>query len=338
MYRSLSAKEARNMKVLENNSVFNITLPAGVETAFAADYNPVLDLYATVNYDDGVSVWEPLSGKVVAQFEDGLGENFRDVLFLPGDHLGVSSSEAHHGGDIQIFTLGKDEIGSVEFDKELPIFYPGAFALSPEKNLLVTDALQPDGVYEIFIDWDNLKFLKSREIWPADDEAENGTFLLCCSQDFKVSRFTDGPAVLSTAKVRFTSEGEVQLEEQETITYYMLDGEEKQIGHGVTGLVHDGQNLIIANDDEIVLLESMTEGSKAHLIASEVTGQIRLNHEGQLMVCEKGVIKLFEYNCNPRSLQNICRSSIRKRIHTGYRDAVNSLDIPSMLKDYLLFN
>ena len=72
----------------------------------------------------------------------------------------------------------------------------------------------------------------------------------------------------------------------------------KEIGQEVTGLVHDGQNLIIANEDEIVFLESMTEGSKAHLIASGVnsTGQMRINHEGQLMVCEEKVIKLFEYN------------------------------------------
>ena len=55
------------------------------------------------------------------------------------------------------------------------------------------------------------------------------------------------------------------------------------------------------------------------------------------MVCEEKVIKLFEYNCNPRSLQHLCRHNIRKTICTDYRDKVNSLEIPSILKDLLLY-
>ncbi|XP_078358871.1 uncharacterized protein LOC144643481 [Oculina patagonica] len=363
---------AAHTKVIPNNCVSEIKIPRRVESANGVDYNPVLDLFVTFSYDYGVSLWNPVSGKVVAEF-NGFGENFRDTMFVPGNRIAVSSSEAHHGGSVEIFNLGKDKYNSAEFvkededsgtddeegededededstadfvieDKDLPMTYPGAIALSPGGNLLVTDAFNGgEGVYEIFVDWDNLKVLKSREIMFEEEEAESGNILLCCSPDFKVTTCTDYPPILSSAKVCLNTEEELQIQKLEKITYYMLNGEEKHISQdnwGVTGLVHDGQNLIIANEDEIVLLESMTEGSIAHLIASDVkpSGQIRLNHEGQLMVCEEKVIKLFEYKCNPRSLQDLCRSHVRNTICTGYIDKVNSLEIPSMLKKYLLF-
>ena len=60
------------------------------------------------------------------------------------------------------------------------------------------------------------------------------------------------------------------------------------------GCIHDERNLIIAEGEKIVLLESLTEGSNAHLIISSLKGaEIRdytkefgmnLNHKGQLMV------------------------------------------------------
>lgn len=330
------------MKVVPNNCVTTIKIPRKVESVYGVDYNPVLGLYATFNYDDGVSVWDPVSGKVLAEFEE-LGENFRDTLFVPGDRLAVSSSEGNHGGSIQIFTLGKDQSDSDEFEiEDLPMTYPGALALSPGRNLLVTDAFNSgEGVHEISMDWHNLKVLKCREFDIGDEDADGGISLLCCSPDFNVTTYVYTPQILSSAKVCFNSEGEVEIQEQVTITYYMLDGEEKQIDEkSITGLVHDGQNLIIAVDDEIVLLESITEGSNGHLIASDIepSGQIRLNHEGQLMVCDTNCIKLFEYNCNPRPLQDLCRCNVRKTIHTvGYVDKVNSLAIPSMLKNYLLY-
>ena len=142
----------------------------------------------------------------------------------------------------------------------------------------------------------------------------------------------------------FNSDRTIQEEEQDTITYYMLDGERRELSKDGDvrgyGFVHDGQHLIITNRDEIVLLESMTEGSNAHLIASNLTSfepQIRLNHEGQLMVCEDTAIKLFEYKCNPRNLQALCRHKTTKTIRTDYREKVNNFEIPNTLKDYLLY-
>ena len=368
---------AQELKVIPNNCVSEIKIPRRVRNANGVDHNPALGLYATFNnYFDGVSVWNPMSGKVVAEFE-GIGENFRDTLFVPGDRVVVSSSEAHHGGAVQVFNLDKNKCNSAESvkeedddedtedehenedgsadedidaksaalvieDKYLTMTYPGAIALSPRRNLLVTDAFNGgEGVYEIAIDWDNLKVLDSKEIIPGDEEDESGITLLCCSPDFKVATFSDYPPILSTAKVSMYSEEEVHIQEQEKITYYRLNGQEHQIDEGVVGLVHDGENLIIANDNEsrIVLLESMTEGSNAHLVASDVkpTGQMRINHEGQLIVCEESILKLFEYKCNPRSLQDLCRCHVRKTIWAGYIDKINTLEIPSVLKNFLLF-
>ena len=363
---------AHEHKVIPNNCVSEIKVPTRVLNANGVDHNPALGLYVTFNnYFDGVSVWNPMSGKVVAEF-GGMGENFCDALFVPGNRIVVSSSEVHHGGAVQIFNLDKNKCNSAESvkedddedtedehedegededaksaelvieDKYLTMTYPGAIALSPRRNLLVTDAFNGgEGVNEISLDWDNLKVLKSREIIPGDEEAESGITLLCCSPDFKVATFTDYPPILSTAKVCMTSEEEVQIQEQEKITYYRLDGQEHQIDEGIVGLVHDGENLIMANDNEskIVLLESMTEGSNAHLVASDVkpTGQMRINSEGQLIVCEGSVLKLFEYKCNPRSLQDLCRCHVRKTIWTGYIDKINTLEIPSVLKNFLLF-
>ena len=365
---------AHEHRVIPNNCVSEIKIPRRVRNAHGVDHHPAFGLYVTFNnYFDGVSVWNPMSGKVVAEF--GASENFRDMLFVPGDRVVVSSSEAHHGGAVEVFDLDKNKCNSAESvkeedycedtddehenedgsededaksaalvidDKYLTMTYPGAIALSPRRNLLVTDAFNGgEGVYEISIDWDNLKVLGSREIIPGDEEDESGITLLCCSPDFKVATFSDYPPILSTAKVCMNSEEEVQIQEQEKITYYRLNGQEHQIDEGVVGLVHDGENLIIANNNEskIVLLESMTEGSNAHLVASDVkpTGQMRINHEGQLIVCEDSILKLFEYKCNPRSLQHLCRCHVRKTIWTGYIDKINSLEIPSVLKNFLLF-
>ena len=368
---------AHERKVIPNNCVSEIKIPRRLSTANGVDYNPAMGLYATFNNYNVVSVWNPMSGTVVAEFKD-IGENFYDTLFVPGDRIAVSSSEVHHGGALEVFNLDKDKCNSAESvkeedddedtededksededededaesaavaelvieDKDLPMTYPGAIALSPRRNLLLTDAFNSGvGVYEIFIDWYNLKVVKSREIIPGDEEAESGITLLCCSPDFKVATFSDYPPILSTAKVCVNSEEEVQIQEQEKITYYIFNGQEHQIDEGIVGIVHDGENLIIANENEskILLLESMTEGSNAHVVASDVkpTGQMRINHEGQLIVCEESVVKLFEYKCNPRPLQDLCRCHVRKTICTGYIDKINSLQIPSVLKNFLLF-
>ena len=339
----------RIMRVLADNCISTVNIPNKLEVAYGFDYNTVLNLYASVNGDDGLAIWDPLSGKVVAEFDefDEIFRDavFRDTLFLPGNRVGVSSSEYDHGGHIQIYNLGKDNSEKERFviDKDLPMTYPGALALSPQKNLLVTEPFPPKwGVYEISMDWNELKVLKCREIIPGDgeDDDADGLYLISCSQDFQISTSQNGDLARSllNVKVCFNTEGEIEIKQQETISHYILDGEEQQIWD-LHGFVHDEQHLIIAHGDEIVLLESATDGSNAHLIASNVEPslQIRLNSEGQLMVCEEKVIKLFEYKCNPRPLQDLCRCRIRNTIPIDYPHKVDSLAIPYMLKQYLLY-
>ena len=215
-------------------------------------------------------------------------------------------------------------------------------ALTPQKSLLVAGSVQLDPhLCEIFMDWNNLKVLKMREVCVPlpgkEDEDYGGIGLLCCSPDGELIRaeyeFGKYETLSSLIKAKISlsckkvsrsckrkeqgsedededeDEENIELEqfkmqEEATISYYMLDGEENQIDN-LRGFVHDGQNLIIANGDNIVLLESLTEGSKAHLIASglkpaekkifNVMG-MNLNHKGQLMVCDdKAFIKIFEY-------------------------------------------
>ena len=126
----------------------------------------------------------------------------------------------------------------------------------------------------------------------------------------------------------------------------MLEGQKKELKGiedcSVYGVVHDGEHLIIGNGDEVVLLESMSEGSTAHLIADVkvndfVKAGVGINEKGQLMVCNDTVIKVFEYNCNPRTLMALCRCNIRKNTPNDYRSRVNTLAIPQVLKDYLLY-
>ena len=299
------------------------------------DYNPALDLYATVDFDDGISVWNPLSGKVTAECDLGPDGELH-MLFLPGDRMAISYSEPNHGGILEIYSLNKtDTFDSSELDIKFPsLSLPGAIALSPERNILVVDSASIDFcIYEICMDWDNLKVLKTRELcFPEkntdnssdSEDSEPGVIGLCCSPDFKIvtASFDENYEKLSTlsvAELCWDSKGEderedeekIKIKDQTTITYYMLEGE-KNLIEEITGIVHDGQNLIIANGDKIVLLESMTEGSNAHLIASGVKHSkvpwlgLNLNHKGQLMVCEEKAIKLFEYKvCSPRSLQHL---------------------------------
>ena len=340
------------MKVLANNCVSEIKVPESVGNAYVVDYSPALGLYASYNNDYGLAVWDSESREVIARVKD-VGENFCEALFLPGDRLAVSSSGYYVGGMIDIYTLdekkSKPAKFTIEGSRDLPISSPGALALSPNKTLLLTEAFS-FGVYELVMDWNDLKVLKCEEIdlSNTDEEIEEEMLALCCSPDFKISTYnfhvTSGHTCIRMAKVCFTSDGTIQEEEQDTITYYMLDGERRDLSKDGDvvgyGLAHDGQHLIITNRREIVLLESMTEGSNAHLIASNLTcsvGQMRINHEGQLMVCEDTLIKLFEYKCNPRSLQALCRNKIRKTIHTDYREKVNNFEIPNTLKDYLLY-
>ena len=358
-YLSSSTYEMATIRVLANNCVSEIKIPNKIEGSHTVDYNPVRGLYATVNRDRGrVFVWNPVTEEVVTSLST-TSDGFSGAIFLPGDRVGVSASEPNHGGNVKIYPLDGKKSSRLKIEgDQLGTTYPGPIALSPRKTLLLADAeYKCTEISEIFVDWDNLEVLKSNTIdlstpkHEEDEEEEeeiSGTDFLCCLPDFKIISYERGNWGLSVAKLRAISKEEVRCEERRSITYYMLEGEKRQLKGvldedcPVYGVVHDGEHLIIANGDEIVLLESMTEGSTAHLIANvEVNdfgkAAVGINEKGQLMVCNDTVIKVFEYNCNPRTLMALCRSNIWKNTSNNYRSWVNALAIPQVLKDYLLY-
>ena len=373
-----------NMKVLANNCVSTVKIPEGVNSGNGVSYNPVLGLFVTVDFNEGISVWNHVSGEVMAECD--LRSDFK-VSLLPGNRVALSyQSGSYYEGLVEIYSLEKDTFDFCELELKMPSSTdPGVIALTPQKSLLVASSVQLDPVlYEIFMDWNNLKVVKMREIIvplpEEEDEEYNEIGLLCCSPDGKVIRaeyevgqYEALSSLIKIAKISLSCEKvsrsckrkqqgsededededdenieleQFKMQEEATISYYMLDGEENQIDN-LRGFIHDGQNLIIAEGEKIVLLESLTEGSNAHLIVSglkpaeedsrKVVG-MNLNHKGQLMVYDdKEFIKVFEYRCRLRSLQDICRCVIVDTTHTGYSHKVKSLAIPSTLKDYLLY-
>ena len=52
-----------NMRVIANKCVSEIHVPEGIRKGNGIEYNPVLDLYVTMSLEDGISVWNPVSGK-----------------------------------------------------------------------------------------------------------------------------------------------------------------------------------------------------------------------------------------------------------------------------------
>ena len=89
-----------NMKVIANKCVSEIHIPEGIRKGNGIEYNPVLDLYVTMSLEDGISVWNPVSGKVVAECDLGF-DGFLDMLLLPGNRIGVMhlSMLSRRGGE-----------------------------------------------------------------------------------------------------------------------------------------------------------------------------------------------------------------------------------------------
>ena len=58
-----------NMKVLANNCVTKTEIPKGVNSGIGngVSYNPVLGLFVTMDYNEGISVWNPVSGELMAE-------------------------------------------------------------------------------------------------------------------------------------------------------------------------------------------------------------------------------------------------------------------------------
>ena len=61
------------MKVLANNCVTKTEIPKGVNSGIGngVSYNPVLGLFVTMDYNEGISVWNPVSGELMAECDLG---------------------------------------------------------------------------------------------------------------------------------------------------------------------------------------------------------------------------------------------------------------------------
>ena len=70
-------KYQENMKVLANNCVTNTEIPKGVRVnsgiGNGVSYNPVLGLFVTMDYNEEISVWNPVSGELMAECDLGGG-------------------------------------------------------------------------------------------------------------------------------------------------------------------------------------------------------------------------------------------------------------------------
>ena len=334
------------MSFLLDNCISNHKLPKKAGSADAVDYSSELGLFATRNSEKGVFVWNPQNRKVVAHFRDeSIQDGICEFLFLPGEFLAISEGETNHGSDISFISL-KDVAEPVAFEideKDLQLQYPGGMALSPDNMLLVAEAFGPD-VCKIQIDFENEKVLENQSIWTCEEAEEMGIENLCCSRNWNICCTNYEGKFLSCVDVKFSSSGEVELSNKQLITHCTINGETQEFGK-VVGMAHDGENILVATDSNVILLESATEGSEAHIIASGISpnGQIRLNNKDQLMVCDGDkFIKVYDYK-GPKTLQGLCRYQINNTFKLGGKRRVskerkvNGLPIPTNLKDYLLY-
>ena len=332
------------MRFLLDNCISNYKLPKEAGSANSVDYNSELGLFATMDVEEGVFVWNPQNRKVVAHFEKDW-DGICDLLFLPGEFLAISEGEGNHGSDIRFISL-KDVAEPVAFeinDRDLQLQYPGGMALSPDNMLLVAEAYGPE-VCKIQIDFDNEKVLENQSIWMCEEAEEMGIENLCCSSNWNICCSSYEEEFLSCVDVKFSSSGEVELSNTKCITQCIINGETQEFGK-VVGMAHDGENILVATESNVTLLESVTEGSKAHIIASGISlnGQIRLNNKDQLMVCDDDkFIKVYDYK-GPKTLQGLCRYQINNTFKLGGKRQVskerkvNGLPIPTNLKEYLLY-
>ena len=70
-----------------------------------------------------------MTEKVVASFSTTCDD-------FSGDRVGLSASETHHGGDVEIHTLDDKKSRPLKIEgDQLRTTYPGPIALSPRKTL-----------------------------------------------------------------------------------------------------------------------------------------------------------------------------------------------------------
>ena len=127
------------MKVLANNCVSTVKIPEGVNSGNGVSYNPVLGLFVTMDFNEGISVWNHVSGEVMAECD--LPSDFK-VSLLPGNRVALSyQSGSYYEGSVEIYSLEKDTFDFFELELKMPSSTdPGVIALTPQKSLLVASS------------------------------------------------------------------------------------------------------------------------------------------------------------------------------------------------------
>ena len=127
------------MKVLANNCVSKVKIPKGVNRGKGVSYNPVLGLFVTVDFYEGISVWNHVIGEVMAECD--LRSDF-NVSLLPGNRVALSyQAGSYYEGSVEIHSLERNTFDLFELELKMPSSTdPGVIALTPQKSLLVASS------------------------------------------------------------------------------------------------------------------------------------------------------------------------------------------------------
>ncbi|KAK3733230.1 hypothetical protein QZH41_002000 [Actinostola sp. cb2023] len=256
------------MTFFSDNCVRVIKVPTGNINRF--DYSSELNLVASSEFaSSSATVWNPDTGEIVKEIE--LMECHADILFLAGQYIGVPWDEANHGSGLAIY-----DIDSGEQVLDIIECYDGqciTAAMTPHKSLVIGGS----GLTEFSLDFEKKKMIEKKRICDTDDNV----CYMCCSKDsyticycilyegtLKCLDVLEFASEIKDSESYSESDATKAVTTEETIEDCFINGEE----HGlcVRSLVHDGEYIIVAGDDEIIALESATEGSVGHVIVSIV--------------------------------------------------------------------
>lgn len=153
------------MKVLRDKCVRSILVPTLAKSGHKVAYNPVVDLYMTMDIYDGISAWNPDTEKVINITSFGAA-GCLDFVLAPGNRVAFSYSEADHRGIVEIYSLEKLGRNSrpkpvLKLKKAVKPKDPEKMAMSSHHSLLIMNGFDFDHIFEIFIDWDDLKVIKT---------------------------------------------------------------------------------------------------------------------------------------------------------------------------------
>lgn len=321
------------MKFHSNKCIQEIKCPNGCGI-LAYDYSCELNLIASFgSILQIVFIWDPDTREIVKEI-DLMMDFYNDVIFLAGPYIAVTCHDPLWTGFcVYSIDSGRRIIKVVE-DECPKNDYDGCnkINLSPKNEIIFSGCM-----IEYFLDLNTKKVVNKRHLhdWCS-------VLTMCCSKfSYTICIAGDDPEEgFQCLNVEFSSNGKAS-STVEHVTHCMIGGKKRVFEGKVTGLAHDGENIIVATQDDIIVLESANEGSIGHVIvssgfSSHCDGQIRVNHKNQLMVSNcSNVIEVYEYK-QYDTLQACCRHVINSILKQN-KEKINKLPLPNLVKNYLLY-